>query len=148
MKVLYHWPHFILCYNCVISPVDAPCKMGCKGLSFCTNFNNRHTELFHHCNAEADESAKKELALWHQGFISLPYQRRIPVHGKEFSLIFSKHVNFPNLYWFEKLVDCLWLCHWRRKTNWKWTVRNCDCTWVSMPIVSLFCMMMVFFCYL
>ncbi|XP_037952722.1 reversion-inducing cysteine-rich protein with Kazal motifs-like [Teleopsis dalmanni] len=56
-----------------IDEVDEPCELGCDGLSFCTNFNNRPTELFRSCNAEADAAARSDLKMWQQrGFVSLP----------------------------------------------------------------------------
>lgn len=47
---------------CVI--VEEPCELGCDGLSFCTNFNNRPTELFRACNAEADVAARNDVLQW------------------------------------------------------------------------------------
>lgn len=56
-----------------IDEVDEPCELGCDGLSFCTNFNARPTELFRSCNAEADMAARSDVALWQSsGFITLP----------------------------------------------------------------------------
>ncbi|CAH2005399.1 unnamed protein product [Acanthoscelides obtectus] len=47
-----------------IDEVDEPCELGCDGLSFCTNFNNRPTELFRSCTSQADEAARNDVALW------------------------------------------------------------------------------------
>lgn len=44
--------------------MDEPCELGCDGLSFCTNFNNRPTELFRTCTSQADEAARNDVALW------------------------------------------------------------------------------------
>lgn len=44
--------------------VDEPCELGCDGLSFCTNFNNRPTELFRSCTPQADEAARSAVTLW------------------------------------------------------------------------------------
>ncbi|KAG4072634.1 hypothetical protein HA402_004723 [Bradysia odoriphaga] len=53
--------------------VDEPCELGCDGLSFCTNFNNRPTELFRSCNNQADNAAREDVALWKQNStLSLP----------------------------------------------------------------------------
>lgn len=49
-----------------IDEVDHPAELGCDGLSFCTNFNNRPTELFRNCNPIADLAAKNELESWKQ----------------------------------------------------------------------------------
>lgn len=49
-----------------IEEVDEPCELGCDGLSFCTNFNNRPTELFRSCKTEADEAALSDLHYWQQ----------------------------------------------------------------------------------
>ncbi|KAH9503208.1 hypothetical protein Btru_068472 [Bulinus truncatus] len=58
--------------------VDQPCKLGCNGLSFCTNFNRRPTELFRSCTTEADEDAQKTYNLWKDGVIQLS-KMTIPV---------------------------------------------------------------------
>ena len=66
--------------------VEETCTMGCDGLDFCTNFNNRPTELFRSCNKMADEGARKEVAMWTEtGEITLPeFQTfKIPIKGKE-----------------------------------------------------------------
>ncbi|KAJ8916807.1 hypothetical protein NQ315_005814, partial [Exocentrus adspersus] len=47
-----------------IDEVDEPCELGCDGLSFCTNFNNRPTELFRSCTSQADEAARNDVTLW------------------------------------------------------------------------------------
>ncbi|XP_034105821.1 reversion-inducing cysteine-rich protein with Kazal motifs [Drosophila albomicans] len=53
-----------------IESVDAPCELGCKGLSFCTNFNNRPTELFRSCSAAHDAAAREDfLMLQQRGFV-------------------------------------------------------------------------------
>ncbi|XP_054733430.1 reversion-inducing cysteine-rich protein with Kazal motifs [Anastrepha obliqua] len=55
-----------------VDEVDEPCELGCDGLSFCTNFNNRPTELFRSCNAVADVAARSDLKMWQQnGSVSL-----------------------------------------------------------------------------
>ncbi|BFY97048.1 hypothetical protein BsWGS_00088 [Bradybaena similaris] len=64
-------------HNCLVD-VDQPCKLGCAGLSFCSNFNHRPTELFRSCTAEADDSAYKVYNSWKNGVIHLP-QMTIPV---------------------------------------------------------------------
>lgn len=56
-----------------IDEIDEPCELGCDGLSFCTNFNNRPTELFRSCQIQADIAAKSDVALWQEiGVLSLP----------------------------------------------------------------------------
>ena len=58
--------------------------MGCQGLDYCTNFNNRPTELFRSCNRMADEGARKEVAMWTEtGAITLPEFQdfKIPIKG-------------------------------------------------------------------
>ncbi|KNC24010.1 hypothetical protein FF38_11603 [Lucilia cuprina] len=63
-----------------IDEVDEPCELGCDGLSFCTNFNNRPTELFRSCTVEADMAAKSDLMMWQQrGFVSLPGGLTLPI---------------------------------------------------------------------
>lgn len=64
-------------HQCLMD-VDEPCQLGCNGLTFCTNFNNRPTELFRSCNRNSDQLAEKTLEMWENGWISLP-QMNIPV---------------------------------------------------------------------
>lgn len=53
--------------------MDEPCELGCDGLSFCTNFNNRPTELFRSCNPNADYAAQTDSVLWKDNqSLSLP----------------------------------------------------------------------------
>lgn len=53
--------------------VEEPCELGCDGLSYCTNFNNRPTQLFRSCSNVADEAARYDVALWQQqGTLVLP----------------------------------------------------------------------------
>lgn len=54
-------------------PVDEPCELGCEGLSYCTNFNYRPTELFRSCDPRSDGAAKKDIEQWEMdGVIHLP----------------------------------------------------------------------------
>lgn len=56
-----------------VDEVDFPAELGCDGLSFCSNFNNRPTELFRNCNPQADIAAKNEFNLWKkQNVLRLP----------------------------------------------------------------------------
>ncbi|KAL1497373.1 hypothetical protein ABEB36_008354 [Hypothenemus hampei] len=65
--------------NC-IDEVDEPCELGCDGLSFCTNFNNRPTELFRSCTFQADDTARNEVTLWQsQRNISMPGMLSLPL---------------------------------------------------------------------
>lgn len=64
--------------NC-LADVKSPCQLGCSGLSFCKNFNNRHTELFRSCNADSDYEAKSQMQEWTKGFVNLPNNMRIPI---------------------------------------------------------------------
>lgn len=53
-----------------IESVDAPCELGCNGLSFCSNFNNRPTQLFRSCSAAHDAAAREDLVMLQQrGFV-------------------------------------------------------------------------------
>eukprot|EP00731_Ephydatia_muelleri_P007812 Em0004g150a len=67
------WHHFQL--DCIQRPsesamttcladVSSTCKLGCSGLSFCTNYNNRPTDLFRHCTAASDYIAKDTFYAW------------------------------------------------------------------------------------
>ncbi|XP_072392887.1 reversion-inducing cysteine-rich protein with Kazal motifs [Diabrotica undecimpunctata] len=63
-----------------IDEVDEPCELGCDGLSFCTNFNNKPTELFRACTSQADEAARNDVALWQmQNNISLAPGLTLPL---------------------------------------------------------------------
>jgi len=66
---------------CLSISVEEPCQLGCSGLGFCTNLNNRPTEHFRSCNRVADEAARKDIELWEKGEISLP-NLSVPVKGK------------------------------------------------------------------
>ncbi|XP_078493570.1 reversion-inducing cysteine-rich protein with Kazal motifs isoform X2 [Ciona intestinalis] len=63
-----------------LAEVSEPCQMGCSGLSFCSNFNNRPTSLFRSCNAFSDEIASDDFRLWSDGVIRTPFAE-IPVHN-------------------------------------------------------------------
>ncbi|XP_050297871.1 reversion-inducing cysteine-rich protein with Kazal motifs [Anthonomus grandis grandis] len=69
--------------NC-IDEVDEPCELGCDGLSFCTNFNNRPTELFRSCTSQADEAARSEVTVWqNQNNITMPGLLTLPLKPGE-----------------------------------------------------------------
>jgi reversion-inducing-cysteine-rich protein with kazal motifs len=56
-----------------LDEVDFPAELGCNGLSFCSNFNNRPTELFRNCNPNSDRAAFNEYRFWRdQNILSLP----------------------------------------------------------------------------
>ncbi|CAG5895722.1 unnamed protein product [Menidia menidia] len=63
--------------NC-LSDVREPCQLGCKELSYCSNFNNRPTELFRSCNVQSDQGAMNDIKLWSNGTIKMPFMN-IPV---------------------------------------------------------------------
>uniref|UniRef100_A0A8C4GJ43 Reversion-inducing cysteine-rich protein with Kazal motifs n=1 Tax=Dicentrarchus labrax TaxID=13489 RepID=A0A8C4GJ43_DICLA len=63
--------------NC-LSDVREPCQLGCKDLAYCTNFNNRPTELFRSCNVQSDQGAMNDIKLWSNGTIKMPFMN-IPV---------------------------------------------------------------------
>ncbi|KAM8882007.1 reversion-inducing cysteine-rich protein with Kazal motifs isoform 1-T1 [Synchiropus picturatus] len=63
--------------NC-LADVREPCQLGCKDLSYCTNFNNRPTELFRSCNVQSDQGAMNDIKLWSNGAIKMPFMS-IPV---------------------------------------------------------------------
>lgn len=56
-----------------IDEVDEPCELGCDGLSYCSNFNNRPTELFRSCRTQSDNAALSDVEQWkEQHFVKLP----------------------------------------------------------------------------
>lgn len=61
-----------------LADVREPCQLGCKELSYCTNFNNRPTELFRSCNVQSDQGALNDFKLWSNGSIRMPLMN-IPV---------------------------------------------------------------------
>ncbi|KAK7124115.1 hypothetical protein R3I93_022277 [Phoxinus phoxinus] len=61
-----------------LADVREPCQLGCKELSYCTNFNNRPTELFRSCNVQSDQGAMNDFKLWSNGSIKMPLMS-IPV---------------------------------------------------------------------
>lgn len=52
-----------------LDEVDFPAELGCDGLSFCSNFNNRPKQLFRNCNAAADLAAHQEFKFWRQNSV-------------------------------------------------------------------------------
>ncbi|PVD29570.1 hypothetical protein C0Q70_08824 [Pomacea canaliculata] len=66
-------------HKCLMD-VDEPCQLGCSGLSYCTNFNHRPTELFQSCTREADYAAEKAFKMWESGPIILP---QMEIHVKD-----------------------------------------------------------------
>ena len=44
--------------------VSSTCKLGCSGLKFCTNYNNRPTELFRLCTTTSDNMARNMFYAW------------------------------------------------------------------------------------
>ncbi|XP_018609631.2 reversion-inducing cysteine-rich protein with Kazal motifs isoform X2 [Scleropages formosus] len=61
-----------------LADVREPCQLGCKDLTYCTNFNNRPTELFRSCNTQSDQGAMNDIKLWSNGTIRMPFMN-IPV---------------------------------------------------------------------
>lgn len=60
--------------------MDLPAEVGCDGLSFCSNFNNRPTELFRSCNPISDLAARNELETWKQ-------QNILTISGTKFPIV-------------------------------------------------------------
>jgi len=62
-----------------LAEIQAPCKVGCSGLKFCSNFNNRPFSLFRSCSLENDEKAKNLYETWKtKGDIRIPSFLNIP----------------------------------------------------------------------
>ncbi|KAG5268717.1 hypothetical protein AALO_G00215660 [Alosa alosa] len=61
-----------------LADVREPCQLGCDVLDYCTNFNNRPTELFRSCNVQSDQGARNDIKLWSNGTIKMPFMN-IPV---------------------------------------------------------------------
>uniref|UniRef100_A0A8D8FVC5 Reversion-inducing cysteine-rich protein with Kazal motifs n=2 Tax=Culex pipiens TaxID=7175 RepID=A0A8D8FVC5_CULPI len=56
-----------------VDEVDEPCELGCDGLSYCSNFNNRPTELFRSCRSQSDNAARSDVEQWReQQLVNLP----------------------------------------------------------------------------
>ncbi|XP_053683316.1 reversion-inducing cysteine-rich protein with Kazal motifs [Sabethes cyaneus] len=49
-----------------VEEVDEPCELGCDGLSYCSNFNNRPTELFRSCRSQSDNAARNDVEQWRE----------------------------------------------------------------------------------
>jgi reversion-inducing-cysteine-rich protein with kazal motifs len=114
-----------------IDEVDFPAEVGCDGLSFCSNFNNRPTELFRNCNPHADFAARNEFTMWkEQNVLSLP-GFEFPINNISFCLSESWHAiacilqikpttvsqHFNQICW-EDCFDILSKCmDWRRLEN-------------------------------
>ncbi|NXE38161.1 RECK protein, partial [Ptilorrhoa leucosticta] len=56
-----------------LADVREPCQLGCRNLTYCTNFNNRPTELFRSCNTQSDQGAMNDMKLWEKGSIKMPF---------------------------------------------------------------------------
>ncbi|XP_015595856.1 reversion-inducing cysteine-rich protein with Kazal motifs [Cephus cinctus] len=52
-----------------LEDADETCEMGCSGLSYCVQYNDRPTALFRTCSPTADEAAKWEANHWSRGGI-------------------------------------------------------------------------------
>uniref|UniRef100_H2YTX2 Kazal-like domain-containing protein n=1 Tax=Ciona savignyi TaxID=51511 RepID=H2YTX2_CIOSA len=61
-----------------LEEVSEPCLMGCSGLDFCSNFNNRPTTMFRSCNAFSDGLARDDFRRWSDGVIKTVFAE-IPV---------------------------------------------------------------------
>ncbi|XP_071811798.1 reversion-inducing cysteine-rich protein with Kazal motifs-like isoform X2 [Apostichopus japonicus] len=61
-----------------LADVQEPCQPGCSGLDYCSNFNDRPTELYRSCNTRSDDSARNDMARWGNGHIEMPFMD-IPV---------------------------------------------------------------------
>ncbi|KAL4222440.1 hypothetical protein ACF0H5_018479 [Mactra antiquata] len=55
-----------------LKDVEEPCQLGCSGLQYCTNMNNRPTEHFRSCTEEADNAAREDILTWQKGKIIVP----------------------------------------------------------------------------
>ena len=77
--------------------VEEPCQLGCSGLSYCTNFNNRPTEHFRSCTIEADQAASNDILLWQKGTIQLP-NLNIPVKGLYPRLFYQLHTVMSEIF--------------------------------------------------
>lgn len=114
-----------------IEEVDFPAEVGCDGLSFCSHFNNRPTELFRSCNTRADHAAMNEVAIWKdQNVLSLP-GFEFPIKNISYCLPESWHAiacilqlkptttsqHFNQICW-EDCFDILTKCmDWQRMEN-------------------------------
>jgi len=108
-----------------MSVVEQPCKLGCRGLDYCANFNDRPTEMFRSCSVEADAGARRDVMLWQNGIISLPALQELPVKGT------------PVI---------LWLCLWQGIKNVvKYVLLQCDISSDSYQ-VTLKCMKLFWHC--
>lgn len=65
-----------ICIFCF--PVEAPCSLGCAGLTYCSQLNNRPTSLFRSCSAQADLDA--HLAVAEQKDSGYDYRKFTYIH--------------------------------------------------------------------
>jgi len=98
--------------NLCLEDVEERCQLGCSGLSFCTNFNHRPTELFRSCNLQADQEARSAINLWKRGMISMPapISHDIPV----------KNITTCQPRKWQAIACTLQIkpCHSKRRANW------------------------------
>lgn len=99
-----------------IDEVDQPAELGCDGLSFCTNFNNRPTELFRNCNPIADLAARNELEAWKQ-------ENSLKIAGFNFPILNINHCFLENWH----AIACI--LHLKPSTRWGHLSQIChdDC---------------------
>ncbi|XP_066902400.1 reversion-inducing cysteine-rich protein with Kazal motifs [Halyomorpha halys] len=61
--------------QCMDEAVE-PCELGCDGLSFCTDFNNRPAEMFRSCEKQPDQDAEHTINnLINYNYIQLPNRK-------------------------------------------------------------------------
>ncbi|KAK4292940.1 hypothetical protein Pmani_034325, partial [Petrolisthes manimaculis] len=56
-----------------LGEAEAPCRMGCSGITFCASFASSPTTLFRSCTSHADTAAREDLQLWQDSLrLTLP----------------------------------------------------------------------------
>jgi len=65
-----------------LDELDEPCELGCEGLSFCSAFNDRPSQLFRRCSPGADSRAEAQFHKWMRtGFIPLSGTHQLPLRN-------------------------------------------------------------------
>lgn len=114
-----------------IDEVEFPAEVGCDGLSFCSNFNNRPTELFRNCNPRADNAAMNVFSMWKERNVLNLTGVDFPIHNISYCLPDTWHAiacilqikptttsqHFDQICW-EDCFDILSKCmDWKRMTS-------------------------------
>ena len=102
LNSVFDWPALYVA-------VESPCHPGCTGLRYCSNLNERPTEMFRACNSLADDAARRTVQLWQSGTISVPrpFTFHIPIKGRMLLFTTTTTTTTTTTYWLGLSWACL-----------------------------------------